>query len=673
MPSLRLYRAALIVAVILAAVSLLTLRQPPVVPLAEQPTVYDARAAMTDLQTIVRTFPGRHPGSPADRRAAGWVAAQFRAAGLEPQVEPFPATIDGRPVSLNNVWAVSPGKTTGAIVVLAPRDSPPLATQGADDDASGTASLVELARVFAGAGHAHPMVFLSTDGDGYGSLGATAFLDRHSDQPIVAVVALRAVAGRDARGLSLNGWSSEPLLAPPWLWTLARSVSLEQTALRTPLPPITSQVLRLGVPAAGGSQAPFVAAGLPAIGLSASGPSRPATADTLAAVSAGVLDQTGRTAEQLVTSLDGAPLELPPSGSTVFFSKYRQLSGGALTWILIVLMVPLALVTVDLLARAVRRRLALRHAVVRLVLRAAPWIAALLLVYAAGLLSQLPAGEGGVIPPDAVVSHTPRYLRVVLVLLFLAVAYHYAMRLERRLAHRYPADTEAVVAVTHTALLAMGLLMALVNTFSLVLILPAALLWPLARPGAWTRSRLPVWAGLVGVAFALLYFGTRLQLGFDVWWYFFLLIESRAIPVAAVVLAVLFVASAALLGHELNAPLVPAAVRRRAGVDVGEPSGGSPDGVDGSSVDASSGGQAGGETEAHDRRAQERDRRRAQRHAERLRRLGRLPEPDEAAAGGGADAGHPGDERETGGRPKGRPPVRSVRRWGPSSRDRSSQ
>ena len=669
MPALRLYRAALIVAVILAAVSLLTLRQPPVVPLAEQPTVYDTGAAMTDLQTIVHQFPGRRPGSGADRRAAGWVAAQFRAAGLAPHVEPFPATIDGLPVSLNNVWAESRGKTAGAVVVLAPRDSPPLATQGADDDASGTATLVELARVFAGAGHAHPIVFLSSDGDGYGSLGASEFLDRHKDQPIVAVVALRQVAGRDARSLALNGWSAKPLLAPPWLWTLARSASLEQSTLRTPLPPITSQVLRLGVPAAGGSQAPFVAAGIPAIGLSASGPSRPATADTMASVSTETLGQTGRTAEQLVSSLDGAPLELPPSGSTVFFSKYRQLSGGALTWILLVLMIPLALVTADLLARAVRRHLALRHAVLRLALRAAPWIATLLLVYLAGLFTLLPSAAGGVIPPDAVASHAPRYLRVVLTLVFLAVAYHYAMRLERRVARRFPADTEAVVAVTHTALLAMAFLMALVNAYSLVLILPAALLWPLARPGSWTHSRLPVWAGLVTVGFALLYFGSHLQLGLKVWWYFFLLIETRAVPVAAVVLAVVFVASAALLGHELHTPLAAGDSTQRTGEGAleGPPSGGE------TGVEA-----VGTAVDAGDRLVSDRERRRAQRHAERLRRLDRLHGRRDVAAGGetapstGVDDGR-GDRREPGGRPVGRPPVRSVRRWGPSSRDRSSQ
>ncbi len=196
MPDLRLYRVALIVAVILAAASLLALRPPQPVALSTQPTAFDGLAATSDLQTLVQDFPGRVAGTDADRRAGAWVGRQFAGDGLATHVDSFRATIAGRSVSLNNVWAVSAGNAQGAIVVLAPRDSPPLSTQGANDDASGTAAMLELASVFAGAAHDHPIVFVSSDGDTGGGLGAHAFLDHHRDLPIFAVVALRRVAGR---------------------------------------------------------------------------------------------------------------------------------------------------------------------------------------------------------------------------------------------------------------------------------------------------------------------------------------------------------------------------------------------------------------------------------------------------------------------------------------------
>ena len=555
MPDLRLYRVVLVVAVILAAASLLALKTPRQVALSTQPTGFDGQAAMATLRTLAQDYPGRVAGTAADRRAAGWVAAQFAADGLTTHVDAFSATVAGRPVSLNDVWAVSGATLQGAVVVLAPRDSPPLSTQGANDDASGTAALLELASVFAGAAHSRPLVFVSSDGDIDGALGARAFLDRHRDLPIFAVVALRRVAGRNVNTLTLDGWSARPLLAPPWLWSLAQVAGREGGQMNVPLPPVTSQILRLAVPGGGGSQAPFVAAGLPAIELSAPGPARPAVADTIDSVSSDTLTRTGRAAELLVSSLDGAPQPLQGSSSTVFFSRYRQLSGGVVVWILLVLMAPLAFVTVDLVARARRRRLPLTHAALRLGLRAAPWLLTLLLVYLANLLTLLPGGFGGPVSPDAVVSHTPRYLRVLLILLFLALAYHYAMAIERRLARRYPADTQAVVAVTHLALLVVAILTLPINAFSLALIVPAALLWPLARSGSWARSRLPVWGGVLTVVVALVYFGERLHLGWGVWWYFFLLLETRAIPVGALIVAVVFVASAALLGHELHFPL----------------------------------------------------------------------------------------------------------------------
>ncbi len=554
MPDLRIYRVALLIAVLLAAGALVALRPPQAITVSTQPTVFDPQAAAGDLRALANDFPGRVAGSAADRRAASWVAAQLAADGLQTHVDAFSGEAAGRRVGLANVWAVSTGTAAGTIVVLAPRDSPPGATQGANDDASGTACLLELASVFAGSAHLHPIVFVSTDGDTNGALGAHEFLTRHRDLGILAVVVLRRVAGRDVRSITLNGWSAQPLLAPPWLWGLAEASGRAGAGLRTPLPPVTTQLVRLAVPSGGGSQGPFVAAGLPAIELSAPGTAVPAVGDTLDTVSTDTLLRSGRAAEVLVASLDAAPTPLATSGQTIFFSRFRQLSGGFLVWILVVLTTPLAVVSAVLASRAVRRRLPLRHAVVRLALRAAPWLLTLALVYLASLLGLLPGGFGAAVSPDALVSHAPHYLRVLLILLFLAVTYHYAMAIEHRLARRFPAETEAIVTVAHLALLLVALAMLAINPFSLALVLPAALLWPIARRGPWPRSALPVWAGLAVVAASLVYLGDRLHLGWDVWWYFFLLLETRTIPVPAVILAVIFAASTALLSHELHVP-----------------------------------------------------------------------------------------------------------------------
>ena len=124
-------------------------------------------------------------------------------------------------------------------------------------------------------------------------------------------------------------------------------------------------------------------------------------------------------------------------------------------------------------------------------------------------------------------------------------------------ARQHPAESPAVVLVAHATLLLIALLTILVNPFSLVLLLPAAALWPLARPGRWTRSLLPVWSGLAVVGVALLYIGLRLGLGLTVWWYFFLLLENRTVPAAPIVLGIALVATTALLGRELHVHTAP--------------------------------------------------------------------------------------------------------------------
>ncbi len=99
-------------------------------------------------------------------------------------------------VPLHNLWAVVGGQSSDAIVVMAHRDDTGVGP-GANDNASGTAALVELARGYAQADTpaservrpAHTIVFLSTDGGAFGALGAVRFAkqlalpDRRGGQP----------------------------------------------------------------------------------------------------------------------------------------------------------------------------------------------------------------------------------------------------------------------------------------------------------------------------------------------------------------------------------------------------------------------------------------------------------------------------------------------------------
>ncbi len=104
-------------------------------------------------------------------------------------------------VRLRNLWAVAQGQSSDAIVVMAHRDDTGTGP-GANNDASGTAALVELARGYAQAGtpagqrvrSAHTIVFLSTDAGSFGGLGALRFAE-HSPFHVVATINLECDCG----------------------------------------------------------------------------------------------------------------------------------------------------------------------------------------------------------------------------------------------------------------------------------------------------------------------------------------------------------------------------------------------------------------------------------------------------------------------------------------------
>jgi hypothetical protein len=541
-----------VAALVIVVIALFSLGRPGTPKLANEPVAFNGRQAAADLREIAQNYPQRVAGTSADNRLATWLVRQFKSTGLETHVESFPATVNGKDVSVKNVWAVSRGDSQGSILVIANRDTLPLATQGANDNASGVAMLLELARSFKVTAHNHSMIFLSTSGDALGALGSREFAQVHHTTSLFAVIALRRVATRDLTGVGLDGWSTTAKAAPPWLWLVSAPAARSAGIARVRLPSVATQILRLAVPASSGAQGPFVARGVPGITLSAAGRRVPAQDDTLETVSTTTLTKMGNTAMSMMMAIDGKPAAGPGSGGTIFLRLQRTLPGGALAAILAALLLPLGAVTVDLLARCRRASVKLGPAIAREALHLAPWLVLLVIVYLANAFGQLPKSPGAVIPPDAHLVMNPRYLRVVVLLALMVLAYAYAVAVERRIERRVPADPRATIFVAHAALVLVALCALLIDPYSVLLVLPAAMLWPLARPGGWARSILPAYLGLIMIPVVLVYYAVELGIGSKVWWYFFLLLENRTIPASVVLLAVLFFSTAGILAHTLH-------------------------------------------------------------------------------------------------------------------------
>ena len=180
--------AALCLALALAlGIAMVAGRPPSPRPAEALPEVFSAGRAMTDVAVIAREA---HPiSSAANARARDYILARMTALGLAPQVQSDfslrrvtrvaqPVFLGGR---VENIVGVLPGRdrTAPALAIMAHYDSVP-GSPGAADDAAGVAAALEVARILKARGTpARDIVFLMTDGEEGGLLGAESFFARH--------------------------------------------------------------------------------------------------------------------------------------------------------------------------------------------------------------------------------------------------------------------------------------------------------------------------------------------------------------------------------------------------------------------------------------------------------------------------------------------------------------
>ena len=142
-------------------------------------------------------------GSAENRRVRDVVANRLRALGLTVE---FQSGVGRRQSKLwggiaiapfENIIAVLPGteRTTPALAIMAHYDSKPFAP-GAGDDAAGTAGVLEAARILSsGPTPKRDVIFLVTDAEEMGLIGAQSFFDEH---PLAKRIGM--VVNAEARG-----------------------------------------------------------------------------------------------------------------------------------------------------------------------------------------------------------------------------------------------------------------------------------------------------------------------------------------------------------------------------------------------------------------------------------------------------------------------------------------
>src|SRR5262245_11093565 len=194
------YAAGAAITMLLAlALGIAPLIPPAPVPPDAPATVFSAGRAMNDL-TIIAAAP--HPiGSERQAVVGAYIELQLGAIGLEPSRQDTRLTLDrkGYPrgeIALRNIIATMPGERSSQAVLLAAHyDSTPN-SPGAGDNGAGAAALLETARALRASPRlANDVIFLFTDGEEAGLLGARAFTANH---PLASSVGV--VINFDARG-----------------------------------------------------------------------------------------------------------------------------------------------------------------------------------------------------------------------------------------------------------------------------------------------------------------------------------------------------------------------------------------------------------------------------------------------------------------------------------------
>jgi hypothetical protein len=564
----RVYRAAfvpVVFAIVIAAFALAERPRPIGTTLA--PDAFDGRRAFATLNELARTYPRTRPGSPGDQALATRVENELRSA-IEPEDERSGEvrvervtgeTIDGER-TLTTVIGERPGRSSRRIVVVAHRD------RAVEDDAgrlSGTAALVELARLYRGRPTRRTLSFVSLSG-GTGGLAALRRLPEQLGGPVDAVLVLGDVATRREERPFVIPWSEQGGFAPMRLRrTVERALQLE-TDLDPGSPRALVQWARLAVPLTLTPQGALGEAGLSAVTIQASGERGvPADAD----VSRAQLQAFGRGTLRSISALDNGP-DVPSGPREYIVFRGRILPRWTVSLIGALLIFPALVASVDGLARVRRRRQQVAVWLRWLVAAAAPFALAALVARLLGLAGMVPSLPGPV-DPTAV---PPETASTVLVALVVVLGLLMRAPLARALGARSLPRPDEVPGASAALGLAVTLLAILVwafNPYTALLLVPAVHLWLLA---AVPEVRLPrgvlvlmVLAGLLPFVLVGSYYAGQfdLSLGELAWQGVVLLAGGTVGPLGALVWS-------AILGCGVGALLIALRKRRVAAADGGD-------------------------------------------------------------------------------------------------------
>ena len=179
-------------------------------------TAFSQDSAWADLRYLAGTIGPRPMGSPAERRALAFAVGKFREYGCQ-EAYVMPMTVaKGVNTSSGIAVGVLKGKTGRIIIIGGHIDSAGPEIPGANDDGSGAASVIELARVIGKSQHESTVVFCCWGGEEEGLRGSEYFAAHYPSLDSVALM-LQIDMADGASVLLADPDASWQVSAPRWL------------------------------------------------------------------------------------------------------------------------------------------------------------------------------------------------------------------------------------------------------------------------------------------------------------------------------------------------------------------------------------------------------------------------------------------------------------------------
>ena len=467
----RLYRATFIPFLLALAIASFSLSAAPA-PLGSTlaPDAFNGARALAEAKSLAIAYPSRRPGNAGDEALAGHIARELEGlggtagGGFSVRTVHFRGqTIDGER-SLSTVIAQRPGSTNATpVVIIAHRDA---AARGAQAELSGTAALIELARVFAARETRRTIILASTSGGSGGDAGAADFVTRERGS-FDAAIALGDLAGAsESRPVVVpfsDGFGSAPI-------QLQRTVTaaVAQEVAAPGAPSVIGQLAHLAFPLAPGEEGALNAGGLPAVLVQASGERGPSAREP---VSEEHLEGFGRAVLRAVDALDTAP-DISGAMQTGLLVQHQTIPAWSLRLLVATLLLGPLLLAVDALARLRRRREPVGRWTLWTIGCALPFLICALFAYLLGALGVIAAPAipalPGAMPFDGAAARA-----VAAALLVLALAWLLWPALIRRLGLEVRPTSEGAGLSTLLVLLSVCLLLWVVDPFTALLLVPS--------------------------------------------------------------------------------------------------------------------------------------------------------------------------------------------------------